>query len=155
MPDARQSVMTVIIVALFLLLGLTVYSQVSETIPRNKQTTVTNETFTTSEGSFVALENDYLVEGSEVVYNSTGAEMTKGDDYEMDYEDGEIKDLTSGDLSDSSEAEVTYDYEHRWEASQTASDNIASGFDLMSILPIVLGATVILGLIINFGNFNR
>ncbi len=37
----------------------------------------------------------------------------------------------------------------------SVTNNVASGFDLMSIIPIVLGATVILGLIINFGNFNR
>ncbi len=41
------------------------------------------------------------------------------------------------------------------ETTSSVVGNVASGFDLMSIIPIVLGATVILGLIINFGNFSR
>lgn len=72
--------------------------------------TVTNESVTVQHGTYVELGGYDIDPSSETVYNSSGATMTEGSDYEMAYGNGSIKALSSGSLGDGSTANVTYTY---------------------------------------------
>lgn len=72
---------------------------------------VQNETVTANVGNYTTLDGYYIQENSETVYNSTGATMSEGTDYELNYDEGSIKALSGGDIADGSEINATYDWE--------------------------------------------
>lgn len=70
-----------------------------------------SEAFTASHGSWVSLEESRIVRGSEVVYDpSTDTQYERGEDYAMNYLDGEIRVEAAGDMSDNTEYEVDSRY---------------------------------------------
>ena len=69
---------------------------------------VASETFTTNHDTYVTLAVKPINPGSEVVkIGSTTHELD--DDYEMDYINGKIKVLSSGDMANSTSATITFD----------------------------------------------
>jgi hypothetical protein len=70
---------------------------------------VREENFTSNHGTPVSLNNDNLIEAGETVFDAdTGEEFTIREDYNMDYEAGEITTLSTGSLSDSTEYQISY-----------------------------------------------
>lgn len=94
-----------------LTIAATLFTPIADTVSSNTGLQAAgNESVTAETGTYVALEHPNIDKNSETVWNATGAEMTKGTDYEMDYEDGEIKALSGGSIADGSEITVNYDY---------------------------------------------
>lgn len=72
---------------------------------------VSDERFNAST-SFVALNNDDIVPGSETVRDpDTGDNFDRGADYEVDWQPGEIKAVGSGDLTSGDEFAIDYRFE--------------------------------------------
>lgn len=95
----------------------TLFVPINDVVSSNTgQQTVTNETVTASNSSYVDLEGYNIQENSETVhwYNSTSDSWettTAGTDYEMAYENGSIIALDGGTISDGDELRVTYDFQ--------------------------------------------
>lgn len=94
---------------------------------------VSGETFTAS-ASFVNLNEDSIVTGSEAVYDSSGTQFTRGVDYAMDYQGGQIKALSGGSLSTGTDYNI--DYRHQIAASHTVPT--ATGDTLTRTIPGVV-----------------
>lgn len=72
---------------------------------------VRQEDFTSNHGSLVGLAQDDLIEGTEAVYDAgAGTQFERGDDYEMDFLDGQIETLASGAMADSTTYQIDYNY---------------------------------------------
>lgn len=85
-------------------------------------TTVTNETVTADIDNWTAVDApDYVLsfDDSVTAYNSSGAELTEGTDYEWNATDGTIKYLGgSSSVSDGEDTSVTYTYTAKTETSR-------------------------------------
>jgi len=80
--------------------------RINETVYR---ITTTDETFTSSHNTFVALDNKPIKKGSTVVTNSAGTTTyDEYDDYEMDYANSQIKVLSTGDMANSTAFKIDY-----------------------------------------------
>lgn len=127
MPDIDRIVgamiLLVVVGALFIPLVDTVNSETGTQA-------VTNESVTAEVGTYVDLENNDLVSSSVTVYNSTDAEMTEGTDYEVAYDNGSIKALSGGSITDGNTITVSYDYE-------ATSDMVATIAGLIPLLILV------------------
>lgn len=75
---------------------------------------VSGEQFQAS-SSFVNLDEDDILTGSEAVYDSGGTNYTRGVDYQMDYQNGEIRALAGGNLTAGNT--YTVDYRHQIQAT--------------------------------------
>lgn len=85
---------------------------------------VTAEGLFANHGTAVSLNHDYLVDGSETVYDpDTGTNYERGSDYEMSYLSGEITALATGSISDGQGIEVDYRFETR---GSFALDNVSN-----------------------------
>lgn len=71
---------------------------------------VSSEPFTASE-TFVELVRPNILPGSETVYDTSGTNYERGDDYEMRYADGEIRATSGGDLVAGDAYEIDYRYQ--------------------------------------------
>lgn len=75
---------------------------------------VTDEDVTSDEGAWVALANDYIIDGTVVVEpDGGGAAYTEGTDYYIDYEAGRLFTIAaaqSGTIGDSTALDVDYDH---------------------------------------------
>lgn len=91
---------------------------------------VSGETFQAST-SFVSLNEDDIVPGSEAVYDSSGTNYQEGIDFTLNYGAGEIKALAGGDLDTSQSYSV--DYRHQVESTHTVSG--ATGDTLVRTIP--------------------
>jgi len=82
--------------------------------------------------SFVDLVRDNIVPGSEAVRGtSNGIQFTRSEDYEMQYNPGEIRILDSGDMS----AGTTYEIDYRYEVEgQFPEDYAGSGRELVETI---------------------
>lgn len=108
-----------------LTIAATLFTPITNSVvDATNEQSVTNETVTAQTGTFVDLERYQLVDGSETVYNSSGVEMTRGTDYEIDYGDGRIKALSGGDISDGSEIQVSYQWRQTTGTTSTVLDLI-------------------------------
>lgn len=127
MPDIDRIVgamiLLVVVGALFIPLVDTVNSETGTQA-------VTNESVTAEVGTYVDLENNDLVSSSVTVYNSTDAEMTEGTDYEVAYDNGSVKALSGGSITDGNTITVSYDYE-------ATSDMVATIAGLIPLLILV------------------
>jgi len=226
-----QTVMTVVVVAIALIIGAYVFGAVADTTPRNMETdiaeesfqveigsyvalnesnivsgsediyndqgtlvkktgnytmnytdgsikalsdtaSVTDESWTVNIGSWVKLNNNNFVKDSEIVKNSSGTQMTKGTDYEMNYTDGSIKALSGSDLTDANSATISYDhynttllngttatanytYSHYIAGFSSVVSNFGSAITLLAVGLIVLAAAFILGILINKFTSNK
>jgi hypothetical protein len=75
---------------------------------------VRNEAYQANVGISVELANEYLVAGSETVFDpDSGVNFERTSDYEIAYLDGTITALEGGDMADGSLYEVDYQYETR------------------------------------------
>ena len=95
---------------------------------------VTNESVTASNTSYVELDQNDLVSGSETVYwlNSTSGNyevVSSPDDYELNESDGTIIANSTGSVGDGDSLKVSYD----WQATDGSTTTIAG-----VILPLAL-----------------
>lgn len=120
-----------------LTIAATLFTPVSDAVTNNSGTvTVQNETVTADTGNYTALDGYDIDSGSETVYNASGNQMTSGVDYEMGYQNGSIKALSGGDISDGSEIKVSYDYQ--------ATDSTTT--TVVTLIPLFM-ALLILGIL--------
>lgn len=94
---------------------------------------VSGEQFTSST-SFENLIEDDILTGSEAVYDASGTQFTRGVDYAMDYQSGQIRALTGGDLT--TENTFSIDYRHQIQATHTVTG--ATGDTLTRTIPGVV-----------------
>ena len=72
---------------------------------------VEDETFTSNYDTAVNLDQDGIVEDSEEVTNTDGSgEFFEGRDYTMDYANGEITVLSTGEMADATDYNIDYEY---------------------------------------------
>lgn len=144
-----STVLIVIIGAVSLYVGLLVTSTTADSMPYENNETITNETWTVNVGTYVELNEEPIKDGSETVYNSTGSVMVKGTDYEIGYDNGTIKALSGGDLTDANTAEITYTHLYRSSTFLTIEGNVNSAFVLVGVGFIVIAAGFIIAALIN------
>lgn len=77
--------------------------------------TVDNETVTAQHGEYVDLEGYGIESGSETVYYTNTSDgttdvATRGSDYEMNYSAGSIQALSTGEIGDGDDVDVSYTY---------------------------------------------
>jgi len=113
----------VIVGALFIPLVQTVNDNSGEV-------SVTNETVTADVGNYVDLEGYDIVDGTVAVYNSTDDVQTEDTDYEIAYDNGSIKALSGGTITDGNQIKVTYDY-------QATSGTVGTIADLIPLMVLV------------------
>lgn len=80
---------------------------------------------TANHGTAVDLQQSDLTPGRESVYDpDTGASYLRDDDYEIDYNDGTITTIATGDIGDGATIAVDYDYETRgaFESDEATTD---------------------------------
>lgn len=138
------TVMIVIVGAVGLYVGMMIIGTTTASMPYENNETITNETWTVNTGTYVELGEEPIEDGSETVYNSTGAVMTKGTDYEIGYDNGTIKALSGGDLTDGNTAEITYTHLYRSSTFLTIESNVNSAFVLIGVGFIVVAAGFII-----------
>jgi len=74
-------------------------------------TSISDDSFTSSQGNAVALDNKFIKPESEVVHTAVskgGTKYTRDTDYTMDYANGTITDLAAGSMADSTTHYVSY-----------------------------------------------
>lgn len=93
-----------------------VTADISRLMPQEKvnekviRLTVTDESFTSRHGIFVVLDSKPIRKGSVVITNSAATTTyTEYDDYEMDYGNGQVKTLSSGDMTDNAAHLIDYE----------------------------------------------
>ena len=85
-------------------------------------TTVTDESFTSAYDTWVSLANDDIKSGSEDVTTTDGAtHYVKDTDYEMDYENGKIKVLSTGNMADATEYYIDYTHHEVIQTDETGN----------------------------------
>lgn len=101
---------------------------------------VTNETVTADHDTYVDLDGYDVETNSETVYFQNGTSdwetATRGTDYEMNYTEGSIQALSSGNIADGEELKVSYTY--------TATDGTTT--TVVTMVPMFV-ALLILGVI--------
>lgn len=101
----------VVLVLIAVTIGGVLFTPLASSVADNSGTvSVTNESVTADAGNYTDLDGYQIVDGSETVYNASGAEQTAGTDYEMANENGSIKVLSGGSISDGETITVSYDY---------------------------------------------
>lgn len=79
--------------------------------PTDRQPSITNEEVYLSGTSYVSLEHNHLVSGSDIVKNESGSKTYKRDtDYAIDLENGKIRRVSSGAIPNNSTVKVSYVY---------------------------------------------
>lgn len=97
---------------------------------------VAREPFTANHGTAVALDQSNLVGASEAVYDpNDGTKFTRGDDYAMDYDTGEITTKSSGAMTDGSTYAI--DYEYRLQGTYTAEGVTTPNRTLVETIPTI------------------
>lgn len=98
-----------------LTIAITLFGPINAAVVDNTgEQTVTNESVTADLDNYVGLDSYSIKDGSETVLYDNGTdwvEATSGTDYEMAYDNGSIKALSTGSISDGQELKVSYDYE--------------------------------------------
>lgn len=106
MASAKGMVAVFIAVAIAaILLGPTIAA-----VQDNTGTQTINESVTADHGNWTELEGYQVVENSETIEATDGTAYSSGTDYEMAYENGSIKALSSGTITDGETLNATYDY---------------------------------------------
>jgi len=149
MPESNQTlqtVMTVVIVAIALIIGAYVFGAVADTTPRNVEHQVTDESFDATANAWVALNHSYIISSSENITNSTGTVLTDSQ-YKMNYTDGSIN-VTDSAVIDNP-MEISYDYKTHMAGFSSVVSNFGSAITLLAVGLIVLAAAFILGILIN------
>lgn len=85
--DVKGLLPALIIIPLFLIISMTLYSGVDDSATETKTDTFTVTSFDT----WLILDKQYIKEYSEVVKNQSGATLVRDIDYEMSYNSGTIK----------------------------------------------------------------
>lgn len=81
------------------------------------------ERFTSNHGTYVALDNDFLLETGEVVYDpSAGTLYDRGSDYVMDYQNGQVQTLSTGAMADATEYAIDYRFKTKGTYTSSAAD---------------------------------
>lgn len=119
--------------------AMTLFLPVSNAVSAHSGTAnVTNETVSAEVGTYQDLTG-YDIDNSTVTvwwYNSSSGsyeQLSDGSDYELAVENGSIKPLSSGDVSDSDELKVSYEYQQTDGSTTT----------VITLIPLLLGVLVI------------
>lgn len=150
---AQGAVIALVLVGATLLIGTIVVGEVYDASPD-----VDEELNTTETVDFA--NNSVLDPGEEVsewddtieVTNSSGTVLTAGTDYEWFPSNASINWINTSSLTDGESVTVVAGYTSPPDAAENNIGRIGSGFDLGSILPIVIAASAVLGyLMVDFG----
>lgn len=134
MPETAQVVIALAVAAA---IGMVFLGPVTTAVNENSgTTTVTNESVTADVGSYVELGAYSVIDGTETVYNASGAEQTAGTDYELAAENSSIKALSGGSIADGETIAVAYDYQASGELATT----------VMEFIPMMLGLLIFVGI---------
>lgn len=128
----REALFTVLAIMILLIFGLPalqggLYDSAENT---GNETTITNETFTVNHDTITQL-NDSDIDRAVYTDNTTvyqsGSEYEQGVDYIWYRGNGTVEPLSSGDLTNNTDANITYSYHYTTE-TQNRVTNMASVF---------------------------
>lgn len=149
--DLLSKVLMVVIIPLLLIISLTIYGNFDDATQSTWEVDVTNESHTES-GVLVSntftLDKPPLVNGSLELYNASDKTDQLADtSYDVvDYETGEVN--VTVDTSQSVYAYYTGHGGSGYDTATSVNSNAYSGFDLASILPLVIAGVAILSIVI-------
>lgn len=153
----EESFNKVVAVAVTLIVGVYVVAAIFGTMPAFALTTVTNESVTVDYGNSTQVDEtwgeNYLE--NETVYNSNGAELTEGTDYEWYTSNQSVYWYNTSNTTDGANASITYSFEHKPDAARQSIGTIGSAFTLGAVAIIVLVASLILAMVAGFGANSR
>ncbi len=130
MANTKQ-VMTAVVAGLIL---VSVFPAVSQSITDNTGVqSVGNESVTADVGNYTDLDGYNIKDGTVTVEND-GTTYTEGDDYEIDYEAGELKALDSGTIEDGETLTVSYDYQASGKTTATIANLIPLVMALVGVM---------------------
>lgn len=135
MVGSRQ----VVVLAIVAVIALQLFSPINAAVTDNTgEIEVDNEDWSATLGEAHDLDNPNIVEDSETVewYNETSGEwetLTQGDDYEIDYEPGEVTILETNNagVADGDDVRASYTYE-------ASSDTVATVVGLVPLFVVLL-----------------
>jgi len=123
--------MTAVVAGLIL---VSVFPAVSQSITDNTGVqSVGNESVTADVGNYTDLDGYNIKDGTVTVEND-GTTYTEGDDYEIDYEAGELKALDSGTIEDGETLTVSYDYQASGKTTATIANLIPLVMALVGVM---------------------
>lgn len=141
------SVWEIAVIAVFLVLLLpglnAAYSDATVT------ETIDNESLTVDYSVPADLEaSDVVSYGNATVFNSTGAELAAGTDYDYDQSNGTVQFLNTANTTSGNTATVTYDYETRQDAAAGVATLLAPMGSILGwlLMAAALGAVLLYGL---------
>ena len=151
MVGIATAIVSVVVVCI---VGIYISSQIYQVTPPmqyNVTKSVVNETFNSSEyDTWVQLAHTNIVNASETVTDTSGATTyTRGTDYQMNYTDGKIMVLSTGNMQNYTDYLISYKYTTR----ETSPFNTAmsSATNIMNVtIPMlaIVAVAVIAGVII-------
>lgn len=121
--------------------SITKHTDIIESVTvKGSQRSVSDEQFSASHGTFVDLDRGNILPGSEAVHdNSTGENYNRGADYEMAWNNGQIKVFADGDISDSQGLQIDYRFEV--EGTHTVDNADPNPRELVETFPGVVSET--------------
>lgn len=144
--------MSIVVVGAMLLIGLIVVGAIYDT---SGQDELLNTTATVDYGNSTTLdagEEVFEWDSTVTVTNSSGTVLTDGTDYDWYPGNHSVVWYNTSQTTDGESVTVEAGYTSPTDDAESALGNIAAGFDLGSILPIVLPAGAVLAYLMgNFG----
>lgn len=154
MEDNFKQVVTL---AILLIVGVYLVGAVYGSVPASETTTVTNESVTINYSTSIQVSETYgeTYFDNETVYNSSGAELTEGTDYEWYPDNQSLRFYSTTSTTEGNEANVTYSFDAKPGMARSAIGPISSSFALGAVAVIVAVAALILALVSGFGTSTR
>lgn len=160
MPSLRTAVIALAVFVLLTAGTFTIFqiANASQNQAASDTQTVQNESLVQQVGNWILVSkatDQYTAGFNETVtvYNSTGYELTEGTDYKWNESDGAIKFLDTNSTSDSSTANITYDYQENTQAVKDISqplDTVITGQQFVLVAFAGLGLIALLGALVMF-----
>ena len=136
------------VVGIVIIVMVMIFSNIEPSVLDSAATVATDETWNCSTiGSFVAPTYSFARTPGVEITNST-VTFTETTDYIV-YSNNTIQSVIGGTMIADTEYNLDYNYQGAgYNSVEVTSGNVYTGFDLQSIAPIVLAASLILGIIL-------
>jgi len=149
--DVFGKVLTIVTVPMLIIIGLLIFGNFASVTNQTFEVDVANESISANGGDTITVASPPVVNDTYNLYNDSGhtTELTEGSDYTVNsLEEGKF-DLDAG-LSTSGTVYVEYTGHggDGWEQAESVKNTSYSGFNLASVLPIVIAGVAVLGIVI-------
>jgi len=149
--DVFSKVITIVTVPMLIIIGLIIFGNFATVTNQTFEEDYTNETFSANGGDSIVADHPPVVNDTYNLYNDSAhsTELTEGSDYYLvDLENGTFS-LDSG-LTTGGNVYLEYTGHggEGWTQAQDVKNTSYSGFNLASVLPIVIAGVAVLGIVI-------